>query len=246
MGFSLFVNRLPHNWRWAASLRSRGMAHNWRKYLKQAIEARGTHMKEVSLKAGLNATLISEWINKGKDPTITSLAKVLEFLNLSYDELMTGVIPTVSPKSVDVVGETAAGLWLEPDSWDEAKYPPVPFVPTRYAQFEQRAYKVVGPSMNAAGLMDGSFVITVAYWDARTQPQDGDYVVVERRRDGGLVERTLKEVVVFPDRIELTPRSTDPRFQEPIVVPREVPRAEEPLEVEIVALVIGSYSPVGR
>lgn len=158
---------------------------------------------------------------------------------------MTGVAPAKSPKSVPVVGETAAGLWLEPDSWDEAKYPPVPFVPTRYADLEQHAYRVIGPSMNLRGIHDGSFVITVSYWQVRNQPQDGDTVVVERRRDGGLIERTLKEVVVRPDRIELMPRSSDERFKEPLVIARNTSlRTEEHVEIEIVALVIGCYTPI--
>jgi len=124
--------------------------------------------------------------------------------------------------------------------------PPVPFVPTRYAELEQRAYRVVGPSMNMRAIHDGTFVITVRYWEVRTQPQDGDIVVVERRRDGGLVERTLKEVVIRPGQIELTPRSSDDRFKEPIVIPRHLDaNPSEPLEVEIIALVIGCYSPIG-
>jgi SOS-response transcriptional repressor LexA len=220
------------------------MAKTWRDRLRDVIEERKTDMKAVSLGAGLNASAVFEMLKKGKDPTITTLAKVVEHLQLSYDELMSGAIPSASPRSVPVVGETAAGLWLEPDSWDEAKYPPVPFVPTRYADLEQRAFRVVGPSMNMAGIHDGSFVITVAYWDVRTQPQDGDIVIVERRRDGGLLERTVKEVVVLPDRIELTPRSTDERFKEPLAIPRTLHRSEETLEIEIVALVIGSYTPI--
>ena len=101
--------------------------------------------------------------------------------------------------------------------------------------------------MNLKNIHDGTFVITVRYWEVRNQPQDGDTVVVERRRDGGLIERTLKEVVIRADRIELTPRSSDDRFKEPIVIPRNLnSHPSEPLEIEIVALVIGTYAPIGR
>ncbi len=217
---------------------------SWRARLRKHIEDRGLDMKKVSIGAGLNAAAVQQ-IVKGKEPKASTLLKILEYLQLSFDELMTGVAPAKSPKSVPVVGETAAGLWLEPDSWDEAKYPPVPFVPTRYADLEQHAYRVIGPSMNLRGIHDGSFVITVSYWQVRNQPQDGDTVVVERRRDGGLIERTLKEVVVRPDRIELMPRSSDERFKEPLVIARNTSlRTEEHVEIEIVALVIGCYTPI--
>lgn len=220
------------------------MAKTWRDRLREVIDERKTDMKAVSLGAGLNETAVFELLKKGKDPKLSTLTKVVQFLQLSYDELISGAVPSLTPKSVPVVGETAAGLWLEPDSWDEAKYPPVPFVPTRYAELEQRAYRVVGPSMNAKGIHDGTFVITVSYWDVRTQPQDGDIVVVERSRDGGLVERTLKQVIVHPDRIELMPRSTDERYREPFIIPRNNGAPEETIEIQIVALVIGSYTPV--
>jgi SOS-response transcriptional repressor LexA len=218
---------------------------DWRSKLRKVIEDRGLDMKSVSLGSGLNAAGVQQILG-GKDPRASTLLRILEHLQLSFDELMTGAVPSIKPKSVAVVGETAAGQWLEPDSWDEAKYPPVPFVPTRYAELEQRAYRVVGPSMNLHGIHDGTFVITVRYWEVRTQPQDGDVVVVERRRDGGLVERTLKEVVIRPEHIELTSRSSDDRFKEPIVIPRHLSESPiDPVEVEIVALVIGCYSPIG-
>lgn len=108
------------------------MALAWRPRLKKAIEAQHLDMKQVSTRAGLNAAAVQQ-ILAGKEPKAATLLSILEVLQLSFDELMTGVAPVKNPKSVAVVGETAAGLWLEPDAWDEAKYPPVPFVPTRYA-----------------------------------------------------------------------------------------------------------------
>lgn len=225
---------------------------SWRPKLLRKIESNpNLDMKKVSLGAGLNPAAVQQMLKgakgkKPKDPQLSSFLAVLNYLEMSFDELMTGAVPVEVPKSVPVIGETAAGLWLEPDSWDEAKYPPVPFVPTRYAELEQRAYRVVGPSMNLASIHDGTFVITVKYWEVRNQPQDGDIVVVERRRDGGLVERTLKEIVIREDRIELTPRSSDERFKDPIIIPRNLsPGDADTLQVEIVALVIGSYAPIG-
>lgn len=223
------------------------MTKLWRRQLARVIKDRKLDMKTVSLGAGLNAAFLQQVIVGGKDPKATSILKILNYLQMSFDEL-SGVVPAKAPRVSPVIGETAAGVWLEPDSWDEAKYPPVPYVPTRYGNLEQQAYRVVGPSMNLKGIHDGTFVITVLYWEVRSQPQDGDIVIVERRRDGGLVERTIKEVVIRADRIELMPRSSDARYQEPVIIPRAARtphRTEDALEVEIVALVIGSYTPIG-
>lgn len=225
------------------------MAERWKTKLKAVLDERGLDMKNVSLDAGLNASALSEILGKkNKDPSVSTLMKLVGKLQLSYDQLLTERSFDQKPKSAHVVGETAAGRWLEAEIWDESKYEPVPFVPTRYSNLEQRAYRVIGPSMDERGIHDGMFVITVQYWEVRTQPQDGDIVIVERRRDGGLVERTVKEIVIRPDRIELTPRSTDERYKEPFVIPRDARGAHklsEHLEIEIICLVIGCYSPIG-
>lgn len=245
MGFSLSVNRHEPHCLVSGNALVEVMAENWRTKLRRTIEERGTNMKAVSLASGLGETAVFDILSKGKDPTLTTLAAIVKHLQLSYDELLGNTVPAAQPNTAPVIGETAAGQWLEPDAWDEAKYPPVPFVPDRYGDLTQSAYRVVGPSMNLK-IPDGAFVITVQYWEVRNQPQDGDIVVVERRRDGGLIERTLKEVVIRANQIELTPRSSDERFKEPIIIPRSKPQTNDPLEVEIVALVIGSYTPIGR
>jgi SOS-response transcriptional repressor LexA len=219
----------------------------WRRQLARVLEQRKLDMKTVSKGAGLNAAALQQILKGGKDPQFSTVLKISRYLNLSIDELVSGVVPAKEPRSAPVIGETAAGIWLEPDSWDEAKYPAVPFVPTRYGNLGQKAYRVIGNSMNLKRIHDGSFVITVDYWEVRTQPQDGDLVIVERRRQGGLVERTLKEVVIQGDRIELTSRSSEERYRDPIVIPRNARTpftTEDALEVEIIALVVGNYTTI--
>jgi len=95
---------------------------DWRPRLRKVLKERDLDMKAVSLGAGLNAAALQQILG-GKEPKAATLLRILEYLQLSFDELMTGAVPSDKPKSVAVVGETAAGLWLEPDSWDEAKYP---------------------------------------------------------------------------------------------------------------------------
>lgn len=147
--------------------------------------------------------------------------------------------------SIPVVGEVAAGLWREEEVWDSSKYPDIPRVPGRYDSLDQRAYRVSGPSVDKLRIFDGDFVITVWYEDVRSSITDGDVVVVQRR-NGSLTEYTVKQVETqIPDgRVLLWPRSTDPKFTDPIVVPIGDSGCDDN-HVAVIALVIGTYRPIG-
>lgn len=71
--------------------------------------------------------------------------------------------------------------------------------------------------------------------------RNGDHVIIERRRNGGgLVERTVKEAVVTPNGVEFWGRSTNARWNRPFTLD-DTNENNETLQVEIAALVIGSY-----
>lgn len=142
-----------------------------------------------------------------------------------------------------VAGQVAAGMWLAENFVDATAYDPIPVVLARYPTLDQIAYKVVGPSMDRVRIFDGDYVITVPYWEARTSPRDGDIVVVESR-SGHLVERTCKQVLSHPDRLELWPRSSHEEYQKPLVVPRARLTTDDGVEVEIVGLVVGVHRPL--
>ena len=90
-------------------------------------------------------------------------------------------------------------------------------------------------------LFDGDFIICISYFETRMFPQDRDIVVVTER-NGHLVSRTVKEVEVHADRVELWPRSSNAQFQSPITIPRTLdPDIES--NIEITDLVIGVFRP---
>lgn len=219
---------------------------NWRDRLHAALKAKGLNMKSASLGADLNPTAVQQ-IVKGKDPQASTLQKLASTHELSLDEiLLNRAGSSAQPQAAEVrlarvAGTVAAGLWFSADAPPQVEAEPVPYVPCRYPDLEQRAYKVSGPSMNRRRIDDGDFVIAVPYWQARVGFQDADIVVVQRHRDGDLVELTVKEVAVRPTEIHLVPRSTDPLYQDPIVIPRD-PNEDGYDSVEIVGLVVGRYS----
>lgn len=147
-------------------------------------------------------------------------------------------------KHASIVGEVAAGRWLEQSDFIDDDLPMVPYVPGKYPNLDQFAFRVVGPSMDLKRIQHGDFVICVPYFEARTQIMDGDIAVIERR-NGHLIERTCKEIKCVNGGYELWPRSSDLNFQEPIRIQnKRSSHATDGTEVEIIGLVIGRFAPI--
>lgn len=153
--------------------------------------------------------------------------------------------PLISPQlpvdTLPVVGEVAAGVWLEQVGYEEP-FDHIPVVPDfRFAGVKQYALRVKGPSMDLL-IREGECVICVDAIDLGRTPQNNDIVVVQRTRKAGhLLETTLKQVEIRDDgRVELWPRSTDPRFQKPVVLHD----GDDDVTVEITAYVIAVHRPL--
>lgn len=217
------------------------------KKIREAREALGMSQSELARRVGMRQQSIGS-IEKGdvtRPGKLPEIARVLKrplsyFLeDVQNDHPVETGLPLVNDKfpilTLTVVGDTAAGVWMEQDAWDTEKYAPIACVLTKYANLPHRAYHVSGSSMDAAGIPDGSFVVTVDYWAVRANLTDGDIVVVERRR-GSLIERTCKAVSISGQEVEFVPRSTDPKHK-PIAVPAD---GTEPdgTEIEVVGLVV--------
>lgn len=150
---------------------------------------------------------------------------------------------TVTVSNVPVRGECAGGRWLEYELGDN-DFETVPVVPTKYPQLEQFAFRVRGNSMDRAKIIDGDYVVCVPYFEARANLTHGDIVVVERRR-GGLYERTCKRLEVRPDgSTALVSQSNDPKSADPLLELQANSHADDGVEIEVVGLVIGRYSPL--
>lgn len=207
-------------------------------------EALGWSQAELAKRVGVSQVTIAQ-IESGK----ITRSKFLPDIEHSLTPNSSGSqIVSVKPirQYVPVVGRIAAGVWMEHDFPDEFEGVMIPQIPDVFPRLEQRAYEVSGPSMNLLGINSGDFVVTVPYFMARREPTNGDVVVIERRRDSGDIERSIKEVAVYMDRVELVPRSTDPRYQEPLVVSRGNDGRDDYRDIEIVGLVIGLFRRFGR
>lgn len=214
-------------------------------------KARGKNKSGLADALGINPSAITRLLHGQRRIRPDEIQKAARYFGLA--------IPDLGQKSTDgaektlyqtvktqlrlapVLGEAAAGRWMEYEVGD-LEGATVPYVPTRFVELEQTAYKIVGDSMNLAKILDGDYVICVPYFMARASLSDGDIVIVERRR-AGLYERTCKQLETRPAEVALCSRSTNPKFSDPIIVPFDH-HSDDGVEVEVVGLVVGRYSPI--
>lgn len=144
-------------------------------------------------------------------------------------------VPTIT--TLMIVGDVAAGVWRSAvsDAMDPVPYN-VPVDP-RFSREGQFLLRVVGSSINRQA-QHGALVRCLDVYHAPREPRHDDWVIVRRMR-GGDAEKTVKRLRVLPNgERQLWPDSTDPAFQEPIIID-----ARDGDEVQICAFVLDFINP---
>lgn len=219
------------------------------KRIDAALAAAGLSRQAAAKKAGVNPDAIRDIDRKDSSPRLKTIEALAAVLNRSPSWLAFGegneLESAAVPKTAAVKGTVAAGLWFDDGYTDDGVYEDIPIVATRYGRLEQTAWRVMGDSMNEEGIVEGSFAITVEYWQVREAIQDKDIVVVERR-EGGKLERTIKKVAIMPGEIRLLACSTNPQWRGTFIsIPRGGNRDNtEGTSIEVVGLVVGTYRPM--
>jgi SOS-response transcriptional repressor LexA len=193
-----------------------------RAFLTKALEASGLKPFALAKKAGIAPTTITRPLNDPEfkfTPKPATLRKIAEAAGL---ELPAGLlVAPAAPAAVDelpLIGPIQAGKWAEIDETiqDEPLFFSV-VADRRYPHARQWLREIRGDSMNARGIMPGQLAHIVDIAEAGVNLNTGMIVEVTRCRDGGaLREITLKEVEISADGMKLWPRSTNPRWSEPI------------------------------
>ncbi|MGU3664431.1 helix-turn-helix domain-containing protein [Methylobacterium sp. A49B] len=220
---------------------------------QELADAVGTSQPQIRRLEAAQRKLTKEWAERLAPPLGIS-AETLLFppANLNDPDGEEGPGWTIDEEAgLDVPGEVAAGRFLTVDTAvDETIYERAPVVPDpRYPRKAQYGLVVRGTSINQIAI-DGDILHCVDIEISGHQPQNGELVIVEQVQFGGhLRERTAKVYrVVESGSIELHPDSDDPRWQEPIQVPkRELDwKPREDLQVSVRAFVIGTYRPMQK
>jgi len=221
---------------------------------KAARLAAGLTQEQLAERAGVSRITINRIEKKG--PLSRKQARLFApILNIDEKILILGQPAGDSfEKSADgagavkMVGEVAAGIWLEADVFDEPRFEPIPAVlDARYAPESQFALIVRGPSINKTA-KDGATLLC-ASMDSGISISDGDLVIVERTRaQGAMVETTAKFVRRRNGGYELWPHSTDPRYQNPLFISQDETDDDTSIRIKAKVLSINSAprSPWGK
>jgi hypothetical protein len=174
----------------------------------------------------------------------TTIAKLAKALNVQPPSLNAGNAPApiIEPNFLGVRFKVQAGMWLEIDDMVEIGLPPLPVLPNpKFGRFPQWLELVDGDSANLK-VSPGAYVHVVDAIDMGYAPRQGDWVIAERiRNQGGLRERTLKQVEITPTGVQLWPRSTNPKWSTPLQL-APAGANDTDMVVQIVGLVIGAYN----
>lgn len=219
-------------------------AEQIRKWMKETLASTGMGPGEWADKAGIAKSTVFRAMKDDYQFVTSSrtLAKLASAAGVSPPGLAAPSAAPVTPMFLPVRYEPGAGLWrlVEDAQVFLGTYPVAP--DPAFAGFPQWLERPVGDSMDLE-YRQGELLHVVDAIEMGYAPRPGDHVILVRRRAGGQeVERTVKEVAFGPGgRVEFWPRSTNPRWREPLVL--DAGRWTD--EVEVVGLVIGSYRPRG-
>ena len=195
-----------------------------RAFLKRALDVSGLKPFALAKRAGVAPSTITRPLNDPDfkfTPKPVTLRKIAEAAGVDLPSVLAAA-PRSAPSTneLPIIGPIQAGAWLLLD--ETVQDDPIYFTAVadrRYPHARQWLREVRGDSMNARGVMPGDLAHIVDVTDAGLNLNTGMIVEVTRCRDGGsLREITLKEVEITPNGIKLWPRSTNPRWTEPVVL----------------------------
>ena len=201
------------------------------------------HMTQDQLAQAVGKTrgAVAQWESGEVHPRPATLQAIAQATSkpliwLTHGGQDDGTIASIG--GLEVVGEVAAGTWLEPTISYERHFEPVathPDYPTR----GQRLYRVSGNSINRIA-PNGEYLHAVEVYEGGLTPEHGDLVIV-RRMQHGLAEYTAKTLIFENERWMLRPESTDPDWQTDIEM-----NGDDDTEITITDIVIAKWSPIAR
>lgn len=212
-----------------------------RAWMLQVLERRGWSARQWASEAGVAASTVQRAIKPGYQFVTSSrtLAKLAAVAGEDAPARTADESPIVRPHFLPIRYEVGAGVWRSVEDIQQAYGEAPVAADPAYGAFPQWLERVVSNSMDLEYPI-GTLLHVVDAAAIGYNVRSGDHVIVERRRNGGgLVERTVKEAQFTRAGLQLWGRSTDPRWNSPLRIHDGVD--DESMEVEIVALVIGSY-----
>ena len=193
--------------------------------LDKALKAAGESARGASLKAGLSQSAAGDILSgKALSPRASTIRALAAVLNVSAAYLLTGEVElkpaTEFDKEVRLLGQVAAGVWREALEWPPDEQSSI-IVPKPSHDWQGLfALRVEGDSMNLKFPAGTVLVCASVFHNPEMGLEDGDYVIVERRKqDSDLMEATVKSYRIIDGAHWLYPESSKPEHAAPIPLP---------------------------
>lgn len=190
---------------------------------------------------GRNPDLVRDIMRTGKQsPTLGSAAGICAALGVDLSEVVKGVqVATEAEEWLTVCRTVNAGVWREHSDWNPDDIYEVK-VGAPMVDGDRYGAIVEGRSMEKT-LPPGTILECVKVIGSQLTPQDGDYVIVERRQ-GDLRELTCKRLHVLPNgAYELHVESWMPEFSKPIYIGKPNKKYMGENETSIIAVVVRAH-----
>lgn len=193
--------------------------------LRQKRQEKGLSAEDLAARVGRSVSAVRNQENGTNGIPATLAKKYAAALGTTAGWLLYGdnspePVRPPTTEELPIVGPIQAGAWLMID--ETVQDEPIYFAAVadkRYPHARQWLREVRGDSMNARGISPGDLAHIVDVVEAGINLNSGMIVEVTRLRDGGaLREITLKEVEITPGAVRLWPRSTNPRWTEPLTL----------------------------
>ncbi len=217
-------------------------------WIAQRLETLGRTRRELARALGVDPARISEILAGRRHVKVREVPALARFLDMDAGVVLlrlNGEAPAAPPPTVTVpvVGAVQAGAWAEAMTWPpEDRYPVV--VPPPHGGREPFGLVVRGQSMNL-DYPEGTILICVPFLHYARTIGEGDHVVVHRRDRTGLMEATVKALVIdSAGHRWLCPRSSDPAHQTPLPLPATPPDAQDHAgndDIQVVGVVVAHY-----
>lgn len=193
----------------------------WKTRLAKALKDAGLNMLTASRAAGKSDTYVRDILRRDKQPTIESFIALARVVGKPVSYLIgeEADSPANGFRPVTVAAHIQAGAWTEVWEWDESDQYQVYVPDDPYLRpFTLYGAETRGPSMNRR-YQERTVLIFTSVEETHEEPIPGKRYIVERRRESGEVEHTVKLLHRDDDgKFWLVPESDDPRFQAAISV----------------------------
>jgi len=200
------------------------------KRIAERLKAANLSERKALMKSGAGMDFVRDIRRRGHNPRVDKLSKLARTLETPLSYFTDAVVgeaeqgdlqPSLMLSRVNVIGAVQGGAWVEAIEWDPGEWWDVTIpADDRFPGINRFGLLVRGDSMDRL-YPDGTIVIVVRFNDLGRTPEAGEKVVVlHRSEDGGEFEATIKEYQVDAQgRRLLWPRSSDPNFQTPFILP---------------------------